>query len=157
MADEDYVPTGDVSRPKVSYNEAYNLLLRDRIGFEGTREGADPTHEEILNKMKELDSGEKPTMAEDTGRFAAVAFQEAEDTGRPQPLSMGERKRIGAEVTRAAEAAGVGGSFTVPEGLDLEGANKRQDAAMQSIRMQSMSPEEILRDMKKSEQKSYGG
>ena len=96
-------------------------------------------------------------MADDTGRFAAVAFQEAEDTGRPQPLSMGERKRIGAEVSRAAKAAGVGGSFTVPEGLDLEGANKWQDAAMKDIKSRSKSHEEILRDMKKSQQKSYGG
>ena len=95
-------------------------------------------------------------MADDTGRFAAVAFQEAEDTGRPQPLDMGERKRIGAEVTRAAKAAGVGGSFTVPEGLDLSGANKWQAAAMTDIKSRSKSPEEMIRDMKKSEQKSYG-
>ena len=72
-------------------------------------------------------------------------------------LSMGERKRIGAEVTRAARAAGVGGNFTVPKGLDLAGANKWQDAAIKDIRRRSMSPEEILHDMKKSTQKSFAG
>ena len=95
-------------------------------------------------------------MADDTGRFAAVAFQEAEDTGRPQPLSIDDRKRMGAELTRVAKDEGVGGSFTVPEGLDLEGANKWYDAAIKDIRSRSKSPEELLRDMTKSQQKSYG-
>jgi hypothetical protein len=74
----------------------------------------------------------------------------AEETGRPQPLSMGERKRIGAEVTRAARDAGIGGKFTVPEGLDLEGANKWQDATMKSIRARSQTADEVLEEKRRN-------
>ena len=90
-------------------------------------------------------------------KTAAIEFQETEDTGRPRSATMDERKRVGAEVTRLARSMGVGGSFTAPEGLDQEGLNKWQDAAMADLRKKSMSPEEILRDMTKAEQKSYGG
>tara|TARA_R100000234_G_scaffold73375_1_gene45299 strand:+ start:185 stop:478 length:294 start_codon:yes stop_codon:yes gene_type:complete len=89
-------------------------------------------------------------MAKDTGRFAGVAFQEAEDTGRPQPLSIHERKRMGAELTRIARDEGVGGSFTVPKGLDLEGANKWYDAAIKSIRARNQTADEVLKEKRRN-------
>jgi hypothetical protein len=63
----------------------------------------------------------------------AISFQETEDTGRPRPMSEGERKRVGDEVTRVAKSRGVGGKFTAPEGLDQKGLNKWQEAAIADI------------------------
>lgn len=64
----------------------------------------------------------------------AISFQEAEDTGRPRMLSKDERKRAGAEVTRVARDLGVGGKFTAPAGLDEDGLNRWQDAAIADLR-----------------------
>ena len=96
-------------------------------------------------------------MANETGRLAGVEFQEVEDTGRPREVSIDERKRVGAEVTRVARELGVGGKFTAPAGLDQEGLVRWQEAAVADLRKQTMSPEELIRDMKKAEQTSYRG
>ena len=74
----------------------------------------------------------------------------AEDTGRPQPLSIDDRKRMGAELTRVAKDEGVGGSFTVPEGLDLEGANKWYDAALKSIRARNQTADKVLEEKRRN-------
>jgi hypothetical protein len=152
-------PTGRFGGPPLTYSQASEAIKREYGG-----EGEPPEHT-VVDLVRSSYRGTPPSteeilrdkMAEETGRFAGVEFQETEDTGRPRSATMDERKRVGAEVTRLARDMGVGGTFTAPEGLDQEGLNKWQDAAMADLRKKSMSPEEILRDMTKAEQKSYGG
>ena len=83
-------------------------------------------------------------------KTAAIEFQETEDTGRPRPATTDERKRVGAEVTRVARELGVGGKFTAPEGLDQEGLNKWQEAAIADMRKRNRSAGEVLEEKRRS-------
>ena len=83
-------------------------------------------------------------------RFAGVQSQEMEDTGRPREVSLDERKRAGAEVTRAARESGVGGKFTAPAGLDQEGLNRWQDAAIADMRKRNRSADDVLDEKRRA-------
>ena len=89
-------------------------------------------------------------MANETGRFAGVQSQEMEDTGRPRGVSLDERKRAGAEVTRVARELGVGGKFTAPAGLDQRLLNRWQEVAIADMRKRNRSADEVLEEKRRS-------
>ena len=151
-------PTGKYGGPPLTYPQA-RAVIQKEFGVE------EPREEQVLDLMRFTYRVTPPSteellrgkMANETGRLAGVEFQEVEDTGRPREVSIDERKRVGAEVTRVARELGVGGKFTAPAGLDQEGLVRWQEAAVADMRKQTMSPEELIRDMKKAEQTSYRG
>ena len=145
-------PTGRFGGPPLTFSQACEAIKREYGG-----EGEPPEHA-VVDLVRSSYRGTPPSteeilrdkMAEETGRFAGVEFQETEDTGRPRSATMDERKRVGAEVTRVARELGVGGKFTAPEGLDQEGLNKWQEAAIADMRKRNRSADEVLEEKRRS-------
>ena len=146
-------PTGRFGGPPLTYSQASEAIKREYGG-----EGEPPEHA-VVDLVRSSYRGTPPSTEEilrdkmANGRFAGIQFQETadtEDTGRPRGVSLDERKRAGAEVTRVARELGVGGIFTAPAGLDQRLLNRWQEVAIADMRKRNRSADEVLEEKRRS-------